>query len=78
MDRRNLPSWIAAAAALAAAGMTFFGGFATRDDVAALEQRIDAVERQISELRDELRGDIRALNNRIDNILLAGRGTATQ
>ncbi len=81
MDRRNVPSWIAAAAALAAAGMTFFGGFATKDDLASVEQRIDAVERQIDAVRvdvREIRADIRALNNRIDNILLADRETHTQ
>ena len=52
MDRRNLPSWIAAAAALAAAGMTFFGGFATKDDLDAFR---DEVRGDIREIRDELR-----------------------
>ena len=74
MDRRNIPSWIAAASAALTLAVVFFGGFATEDDLAAVEQRIGAVERQIGELRN----DIRALNSRIDNILLADRETPTQ
>ena len=78
MDRQNLPAWIATGVSLLTFAVVFFGGFATRDDLAAVERRIEAVERQIGELRDEIRGDIRALNNRIDNILLADLETPTQ
>ena len=48
-----------------AAGMTFFGGFATKDD-------LDAFRVEVREDIREIRADIRALNERIDNVLLAG------
>lgn len=78
MERRDIPAWIAAAAAAAMVVMVFFGGFATKDDLAAVEDRISAVEESIDELRDDLRRDIRELNRRIDNILLADRETPAQ
>ena len=85
MERRDIPAWIAAAATAAMVVMVFFGGFATKDDLAsvgdrisAVEDRISAVEESIDDLRDELRQDIRDLNRRIDNILLADRETPAQ
>ena len=58
--------------------MVFFGGFATKDDLASVESRLGAVEESINEQLGELRQDIRELNRRIDNILLAGRETPAQ
>ena len=71
MDRSNIPTWIAAGAAVFMAALVFFGDFATKDDIAAI--RAD-----VRELRRELRDSIGALNNRIDNVLLADREPPAQ
>lgn len=74
MNHQNLPSWIATGVSLLTLAVVFFSGFATKDDLAAVERQIDAVQVDVRDLRD----DIRALNNRIDNILPAARDTAAQ
>ena len=69
MDRQSLPSWIATGVSLLTLAVVFFSGFATRDDLAAVQRQLDAVRVDVREIRE----DIRALNNRIDNILTADR-----
>lgn len=61
MNRSNIPAWIAAGAAALTLALVFFGGFATKDDLASLEDRIDAAVVAIQSDVAEIRGDIREL-----------------
>ena len=55
VDRSNAPAWVAAVSAALMLVMVFFGGFATRDDLASVEESIDEVRGDIDELRAEIR-----------------------
>ena len=61
MDRSNAPAWVAAVSAALMLVMVFFGGFATRDDLASVEEAIDALRTEVRGDIDELRAEIREL-----------------
>ena len=65
MDRSNAPAWVAAVSAALMLVMVFFGGFATKDDLASVEESIAGVRGDIDELRAEVRGDIGELRAEI-------------
>lgn len=69
MSTKNIAQWLPTGASLLTLGVAFFSGFAPRTTWPR-SSAIDAVRVDVRE--------IRALNNRIDNILLADRETPTQ
>lgn len=63
MELRISPAWVAAGAALATAAMVFFGGFADKEDVAAVAKGVEDSEKRLTAAIETVGTDIRDLRN---------------